>query len=216
MQTESSAIQFHRVVSAAEPAFYGLLSIYEEALPASERKSSAKLAAMVERSDYSILTASINNSVVAFSISLRFANSDGSLLEYMAVETHLRGRGIGQRLFRGTVMLDELADRYLLIEVDSDKRPGDSQLKNARRKSFYKKLGCREIEHLAYVMPPVASSAPPPMNLLVYRRFLPSVIEKTRLRSWLSECYSQVYGASANSPVIESMLSDLPDGIRLI
>jgi len=171
---------------------------------------------MVESDDYEFLVALDGHDVQAFSIVKRFSDADGCLLEYMAVERPLRGRGVGGRLFRAACTTPAIVTRHVLLEVESEGEEGLERTVRARRKAFYRALGCREVSGLAYLMPSVAVSRPPPMNVLIYRATLPPVIEKPRLRRWLECIYSEVYQAPADDPRIASMLGPLPDRITLL
>src|ERR1700686_1158430 len=122
-QPEIIPLQIHRVASVAEPEFDALVRIYTEAHPESERRGLDRLSHMLEQPEYFFLTASRGDSVVGFSISICFADSDAALLEYMAVAEGQRNHGIGQVLFKETVKFQTISERYVLIEVDSDKSP---------------------------------------------------------------------------------------------
>lgn len=213
----SCALNLHRIHSAEESEFSGLVSIYRASLPISEQKSIESLAAMVESLGYIFLAAKQNDAVIGFSITRCFTNSDACLLEYMAISQHHRGRGVGAYLFAQTVQQQEVAERYVLVEVDSNKAPAPPSSDESRRKMFYRRLGCREIAGLSYIMPPVlATQLPPAMELLVYKRTLPASVKKSRFRQWLQCCYAQVYQQPAEDPRIDAMLKELPDDIRLV
>jgi GNAT superfamily N-acetyltransferase len=209
-------VHFERLRDCTTPHFEALLRIYREAIPEGERKQDAKLRAMVESDDYEFLVALDGHEAQAFSIVKRFSDADGCLLEYMAVDRPLRGRGVGGRLFRAACTTPAVATRHVLVEVESEGDEGLDRTVRARRKAFYRSLGCREVSGLAYVMPPVAASRPPAMNILIYNATLPPAIEKPRLRGWLECIYSEVYQVPPDDPRIASMLAALPDRITLL
>jgi len=204
------------VLSKEEPEFGELLRIYMEAHPIGELKPPALLARMIERPEYFFLALMDGDSVAGFAISICFFDSDAALLEYMAVDAPHRNRGLGASLFKQTAKFECIAERCLLVEVDSDKSPSSDHEDRIRRKSFYRRLGCREIEGLSYRMPQVSSAIPPPMDILVYRDSLPASVEKSSVRRWLENCYSEVYQAPPGDPRIDSMLEHLPPDVRLI
>ncbi|HEY3706594.1 MAG TPA: GNAT family N-acetyltransferase [Terracidiphilus sp.] len=206
----------HRVRSAGEPAFDGLLRVYTAAHPASERKSADALRKMMERPEYLFLVVEDSDVVVGFAIAIALRGCDAALLEYLAVDAERRGKGIGRLLFRAIAGWPEAQQRFLLIEVDSSLAPSQDQIDRARRKEFYRRQGCREISALAYLMPPVSSAQPPAMDMLLYRRELPDAVDKECLRGWLAACYEQVYGVPKEDERIEAMLNDLPATIRLV
>src|SRR5581483_317789 len=209
-----SGMKIHRVGSVDEPAYQELLRIYRGSQPLSELKSPDHLARMIERPEYYFLAALHNEVVVGYSISTCLPGSDASLLEYMAVTPELRCHGLGQQLFKETAAFGPIANRVLMIEVDSEKSPSADHVDRVRRKSFYRRLGCLEIEHLAYIMPPVSNTPPPPMDMLVYAIELPGCLEKSRLQAWLQSCYRQVYEQPGDDPRIQLMIANLPENVR--
>jgi ribosomal protein S18 acetylase RimI-like enzyme len=209
-------LKVRRVNSVCDPAFEGLMRIYLDSHPQCERKSPALLSTMIEDPGYFFLAAADQNAVVGFTIVRAFSDSDAALLEYMAVAHDHRNHGIGQYLFAETAKFDVVSSRFLLAEVDSDKTAAADQKARTRRKAFYRGLGCREIDQLRYIMPPVSTEAPPEMDVLVYKRDLPESIERARIRQWLVQSYIDVYGMSANDPRIEIMTCGLCRDVRLI
>ena len=205
-----------RLLSSFEPEFEGLLRIYFEAHPEGELKPASALARMVERPEYFFLVLMRGAAVAGFSISICFRGSDAALLEYMAVAAEQRNLGLGGLLFKETIECGAIAQRFLLVEVDSDKAASGNRADLVRRKNFYRKLGCREIEGLVYIMPRVSSALPPPLDMLVYKSALPQAIDKIRIRAWLEDCYSQVYQAPPDDRRIGLMLEPLPGSTRLI
>jgi GNAT superfamily N-acetyltransferase len=213
---EANAMNVHRVRSAGEPAFDGLLRIYIASHAASERKSIDTLRKMIERPEYLFLAVDDAGVIVGFAIAIALTGCDAALLEYMAVDADRRGRGIGQVLFRAIAGWPEARERFLLVEVESTHVPSLDATDRARRVAFYRRLGCRQIDGLAYIMPPVSADHPPLMDMLVYRDELPGTIEKAQLRGWLGACYGQVYGVAEDDPRIGTMLEGLPEKIGLI
>jgi ribosomal protein S18 acetylase RimI-like enzyme len=204
-------LKIRRVNAVTGPEFAEVVRIYTEAHPESERKSIEWISSMVERPEYLFLAAMQERSVVGFAILLCFCNSDACLLEYMAVSHDRRNMGIGKFLFEESIKLRGISDRYLLAEVDAEK----TQLA-MRRKIFYRRLGCKEVDGLSYILPPVSVALPPEMNLMVYSRDLPESIERAHLRRWLVSCYAEAYELPANDARIETMLEALPADLRLL
>lgn len=205
-----------RLHSSADPDFAALGRIYADSFPEGERKSIAKLSGMIEDPAYHFLTISESDVVLGYSIAACLQDCDACLLEYMSVDRAHRGKGIGQFLFGHTARSNQLADRILLIEVESDKKDSADRAIRTRRKAFYRRLGCREIPFLNYLMPKVSTGTLPSMDWMVYRGSLPRTIAKAKLRQWLQSCYTQVYSQASDDPRIESMLHGLPDDLPLI
>jgi ribosomal protein S18 acetylase RimI-like enzyme len=211
---ESSSLAIHRVTTPDAPDFHALVAIYTAAHPPSERKPVTHLAAMIQRPGYLFQVVTLEQKVVGFAIVLLFPQSDACLLEYMAIAPEHQAHGLGQFLFKHLAALPEIANRYLLAEVDSDKIPGHPD--RTRRKNFYRRLGAREVGGLDYIMPPVSSSTPPPMDIMVYRHDLPQQIPNSELRAWLQSIYVNVYAQQPNDPRIDKMIQHLPENLPLI
>lgn len=189
-----------------------LTAIYEEAIPASERKSEAQIAAMTRDPRYRFLAACAAGRLVGFAIVYLFRGESLSLLEYMAVDRARRSRGIGGQLFRAALGVGD-PDKPMLLEVDSEREPSDDQAQREKRKRFYRRLGCREIAGLTYILP--MGDRPPRMNLLVHdpRR---DRIDCATAAQWLTLLYGEVYGCPASDPRIAAMVAGLPETLELI
>jgi GNAT superfamily N-acetyltransferase len=211
-----SSLKLRRLRWSDAADFDSLQQIYKEAFPGSERKAPSRLAMMIRCPEYIFLAALLEGTLVGFAIMIAFENSSAGLLEYFAVKHELRGHGLGQRIFELAVGERQISDRFLLIEVESDKLPSPHQQISARRKNFYRRLGCKEIERLNYLMPQVSEAVPPPMDLMVYKSALPKSIQRSAVENWLKDCYVQVYDQSATDDRIEAMLKNLPDNLQLI
>jgi hypothetical protein len=78
-----------------------------------------------------------------------------------------------------------------------------------RRKTFYRRLGCRQLEGLGYILPLPGEGDPPLMDLLIYRDPAPDVIATDAVRRWLEAIYAEVYDRNSDDPRVDSMLSSL-------
>jgi hypothetical protein len=54
------------------------------------------------------------------------------------------------------------------------------------------------------------------MDMLVYRRQIPDLVETSRVHAWLEACYSQVYGLPADDERIHTMMQEMPATTHLI
>ncbi|HXT70564.1 MAG TPA: GNAT family N-acetyltransferase [Vicinamibacterales bacterium] len=208
-------VEIERLQTGMQAEFDGLLRIYHDAIPESERKSNEALARMLQQHDYEFRIAKLNDSVSGFSIVKCFTDDESCLLEYMAVDRAVRSKGIGRALFRAACSSSMTSSRYVLLEVESEARSAAGHEVRRRRKQFYRNLGCREVAGLSYLMPSVTGQPPPEMNTLVYRERLPATISKIQLRGWLECIYREVYQRSSDDPAIGLMVADLPENVEL-
>ena len=197
---------------AAPEDLGALIALYETAFLPSERKPSVTVRAMAAHSDYRVRVARVSGAFAGFAILFRFPGGDLALLEYMAVELARRAGGIGQALFRDAVAC-LAAEEVLIIEVEADAEPGADQADRARRKGFYRRLDCLEVEGLDYRVP--LPGDPPLMNLLVWRP-PPAPLDRATLTAWLTRLYRDGYHAPADDLRLNGMLAALPARSRLI
>lgn len=151
--------------------------------------------------------------MIAFAILFLSPGEPFALLEYMATDLRWRSRGVGAALFN--MSLAELGARTILVEVDSDREASADSAIRSRRKDFYRKLGCRQVAELGYVMPMVAGIQPPKMDLLLRPGSDSGPIAKATLRAWLEEIYAAVYGQVLPDSRIDAMLERVADRVAL-
>lgn len=199
---------------ADTPAFEQFFTIYAASLPVREQKSRQEIASLLTRPDYVILVLEEAGDVVAFSVLYRSSTEPFCLLEYMATQPGLRNSGRGAVIFRAG--LDAMPGRSMVVEVDSDREAAPDRALRIRRKTFYRRLGCLQVEGLNYEMPLPGEGRPPEMDLLVQPNGRDTPIALSQLRAWLSDIYSQVYAQAPNDPRIEAMLAELPKEIHLV
>jgi GNAT superfamily N-acetyltransferase len=208
---------FKSLISCRDPSFDEFFTIYKESLPQREQKSKAQISHMITRPDYKTLLLQKNNQTIGFSI-LFFPGKSFCLLEYMAIDKDYRGRGLGTELFHRTfdnISFDQ-KNIYCLIEVDSDRSPGDlKEIKS--RIQFYRRLGCLRIDGLSYILPLPSDGPPLQMDFMLY---LPAgikkpTISKHQLKHWLQLIYDKVYNCLPDDPRINQMLCSLPDPLKL-
>jgi GNAT superfamily N-acetyltransferase len=183
-----------------------LLAIYQEAIPARERKPAAELRAMAVSPCQHLLLARDGDAAVGFLV--MFLGKRARLLEYMAVEPRRRGLGLGAALFRRAQAA--AGPRPLLVEVEAERDPAPGADLRRRRIDFYRRLGCRRIAGLDYILPLPGDGAPPAMDLLV-TGIDANLLTRPLLATWLAEIYAGVYRLGPEDPRLEAMISALPD-----
>ena len=125
-----------------------------------------------------------------------------------------RGSGLGARLYVTARDAAEARERPLLIEVDSEREACPDRDVRLRRKQFYRRLGARQVQGLAYDLPLETGHVPPALDVLI-DRWSDGSVSKSALSDWLSEIYAGVYGQAADDPRIAAMLRPLPEEITI-
>jgi GNAT superfamily N-acetyltransferase len=187
------ALSFSRVTDPAAPEMDALLAIYEQAIPAAERKSESAVRAMATSQDH-VVEVAVDTSGVA-GCSLLYVGRGLSLLEYLAVDANRRGSGVGAALFQRAASVAP----PLLIEVESDREEVPDQALRARRIAFYRRLGCRRLDGLSFVLPLPGAEPALLLDLLV-TGWVDPTISRSLLRKWLTAVYVGVYGCKSDDP----------------
>jgi ribosomal protein S18 acetylase RimI-like enzyme len=190
-----------------------LIEIYQEAIDPSEQKRPAEIAAMLTDPRYVLIVSRTGGAVSGFAISFFPDGADFWLLEYMAVSSSMRGRRVGEAIFHETYRygLERDQTRIMVLEVD---QPGSSTNPNNdthARFRFYRRVGCRRVAGLDYILPLDTEDTPPAMMLLTYRVPAVEAVTKIQVRHWLTRLFVDVYRKTASDPRLDVMLSPLGD-----
>ncbi len=207
MEAITPGAEFVEVRDPNGADFEQFFLIYEEALPESERKSRAQVAELVTRRDYHVVVMKSGERVLSFLIVFMSLGQDVGLLEYMATAREARNQGLGADMFKKAT---EIAGaRPMLVEVDSDREDSPDREIRRRRKNFYLRAGCQQIEGLDYLMPRVDGSQPPVMDLLYSWKECSTPPSYDLIRGWIETVYAEVYQRPTDDPAIEWMMSSL-------
>lgn len=191
-------------------AFAQAYAIYADAIELTEQRTEEQFRKLRLRPDYRFLVAKRGDVIVGVSVSYVPSEDYFWLFEYAAVAPWARGSGVGVLLFDAS---RELAgtQRVALIEVDAD-RGEEAQ---SRRLNFYRRLECRRLGGLSYVLPLEAFGTPPPMWLLALAPPETKTMDVTLVERWLRAIYEDVYGIRLDDPRLARMIDPLPDRVPL-
>ncbi|WP_106513030.1 GNAT family N-acetyltransferase [Allosphingosinicella deserti] len=204
------APSFVEIRDPGDSRFDAMIALYEAAIPERERKSIAAVRAMIASPKHRVVIACRGGSVEGFF--LLYVGARIALLEYLATEARLRGRGLGAHLYAQARRA--AGDRPLIVEVESDREDCADRPLRARRILFYRRLGCRRVADLDFILPLPGSGAPPRLDLLV-DQVPDDHVERAQFETWLREMYDGVYGCQADDPRLRKMISGLRDPVRL-
>lgn len=190
-----------------------LIKIYQEAIDPSEQKRPAEIAAMLADPRYVLMVSRTGGAVSGFAISFFPDDADFWLLEYMAVASSMRGQRVGEAIFHETYHygLERDPARIMVLEVDQPGSSTNPANDTHARFRFYRRVGCRRVGGLDYILPLDTGGTPPPMMLLTYRVPAIEAVTKIQVRHWLTRLFVDVYRKSASDPRINAMLSPLGD-----
>ena len=221
-------MKLEQLTSSEGESFRQLYAIYAASIAAREQKGESWIAAMISQPAYRVWVAKADGLVRGFSILFLPAGGGFALLEYMAVAPDRRNHGTGAELFRQTVeqaVTPEGRRLPVVLEVDSDREASSDRAMRTRREQFYRRLGCRRIAGLRYLMPLAGAGAPPEMDLFVYPaeplgdpaagQVAPSQVPRSEVTRWLESIYRDVYHCAPDDPRLPQMVATLPDPVPL-
>jgi ribosomal protein S18 acetylase RimI-like enzyme len=201
---------FHILDDPRDPRFEPLIVLYEAAIPARERKPEEAVRAMATSPVHRVGILAEGSALLGFF--LLYVGESLALLEYLAVHAQRRSAGLGASLYAHARA--SAAGLPLLVEVDSDREAAPDRALRARRIAFYRRLGCRRLKGLDFILPLPGDGAPPELDLLV------DGVEGRRVDAdcaalWLGEIYVGVYGCGGDDPRLRAMIARLPNVVEL-
>ncbi len=170
---------------------------------------------MATHPSYWVILAYLDGAVVGFSALYVFDEPPFALLEYMAVDEAVRGRGLGSMLFREStrVSIQQEQRTPVVLEVDSDREESPDRETRLQRLKFYRRLGCLRVDGLDYILPLETGEKPPLIDFLVWREDDRNHIEKAIVEEYLRQIYVDVYGCGSDDKRIAKMffsVSEMP------
>jgi ribosomal protein S18 acetylase RimI-like enzyme len=114
------------------------------------------------------------------------------LLDYLAVEEDLRGKGYGSELLHFVRTKCWQQDAFLLVEAENPDF-GGNQIDRIRRIHFYQRNGGCLIPKINYLLPPLDNTLPTEMKLIVFSQKNCLELSKDQLTKLLGALYEQLY-----------------------
>lgn len=205
-------IRIQQIAPDDTPLLDAAVALYRDSIEKSEQRPEPVLRALINRPDYRFLAARLDEELVGVAVSWAPEDADFWLFEYVAVAERLRGNNIGANLFVASRLMAG-QERIALVEVDAF----TGEEIQAKRLAFYRRLGCRRLAGLDYILPLNAFGAPPPMWLLALAQEedLASV-SVMEVEDWLRRIYSEVYLKPLDDARLARMIDPLPDDVELV
>lgn len=205
-------IRIEAIAPDNAPLLDAAFALYRDSIEQSEQRPEPVFRALIRRPDYIFLGALLDGELIGIAVSWVPDNADFWLFEYAAVAERLRGNNVGANLFFASRLMAG-QERCALVEVDAF--TGTEM--QAKRLAFYRRLGCRRLAGLDYILPLDAFGTPPPMWLLA----LPSPADQPSIsvfqaENWLRGIYAGAYGKQLDDPRLATMIDPLPDDVEFV
>jgi len=193
----------------------GFTRIYEESFPASERTPTDEILAGITHGSRVCLLAETDDVTIGFAIVLPLQRVHVHYLEYFAVESNLRDRGIGTRLLQGLVqhlVSADSASRGLVLEVEPPQHAtGAERALRTRRLDFYLRSHVTVVSGApAYRAPSFTGTGTLPFLLMwLGLNGGPASLEGPLLRHCVSAILVEGYGLASDNPLVGDVVTGL-------
>ncbi len=159
--------------------FKMIWKIYNDSFPDDEIRNIAQQMKLMNNPLYHLEPYYADTTLAGFIASWKF--STFTFIEHLAIDSHLRGRGLGSLL-----MIDFMNKNKcpIILEVEPPQFP----LQN-RRIEFYKNLGFH-INHYDYYQPPLSADK---NSVLLFLMSYPDPIDKNSFYKYKKTIYTKVY-----------------------
>jgi GNAT superfamily N-acetyltransferase len=177
-------------------------SVYESSFPPEQRRPFETLLREVEEGTRTLWLA---ERVRGFALTVDLKTIENDVyLDYLAVDSTWRSRGIGSRLLHD---VHAMVDRPLIFEVE---RPESSPcVEGERRVAFYHRNGASELRCSGYLSPSITGDGAFPMMLFAMPQRRASLAAGFRLEQLISEIWVEIYGRDPRDPTLLRILGTL-------
>ena len=189
-------------------------AIYLASFPAAEREPFATIVQGVQAGSRWLCCARVGGRVVGFALISPLPRARVALLDFLATEAAIRGRGVGRKVVE-TVAQHLRGDPEMLamlIEAETDAigSPEERHLK-ARRIGFYQRLGAIPVVAVTdYRLPNMAGGDSVAMRLLWLPLTASAAVPRgAELRQLLVTIYADGYGRGIDDPLVQMVLSSI-------
>jgi GNAT superfamily N-acetyltransferase len=210
-------MQLVRVTDQSSRRYAEAIAILHEAIAPEAQLPEQRFHDLLFSGRYRLFAFAENDEVlgmalVYFSEQLRFA-----WLDYFAIRSDMRGRGLGSDLFRGIVQMaieQSPQAHWLLFEVD-DEYQDDPQREAVckRRVEFYRRLGARVLENVPYKFPS-AFAEPIRMQLMAYQLRSDARLSPDDLSQIVKEVFSNIHGRGDEDDLLRWFQQNLPENLE--
>lgn len=207
-----------RAMEPSSHLFVASLAILTQSIPGEEQLPTHHLAKLLAGDDYRLYAYHSNAEVYACALVYLPAGNDFAWLDYMAVRSDMRDRGIGSKLFQGVVSVargERLAAEWLLLEVDDDRDDSEEMRQtNRMRIRFYRRVGAQLLSNVPYRFPsPTGPSVP--MRLMAYQLRQGAELSPQYVRRVIASVFSDIHRRDMSDPLLAWILNHAPSTLVL-
>jgi GNAT superfamily N-acetyltransferase len=208
------------IVDFDSPEFEQCIKIYKSSFPLNETRAVERVVTMLKDDlNYHLFISKKNNSVVGMSLMYIFKSLKIGLLDYMAIISTYRGRGIGKELFKFTFdkfcsLINNGIGLLMEIQIEEVNDPEENAIRKNRIR-FYTRLGAKLLEGVNYLLPQFQNGIMPENMYLMIRPIedIP-YLSKVSVVGYICAIYSSMYQNHCNN-LLAKVSQNLPSRIML-
>lgn len=211
---EDSCAKFEEINDISSAEFQAAMKIYTTSFPENERRPFASIEAIILSGKARLIIGCMDNQVVLMALLYPVTGTTFMLVDYLAIAEEYRGRGLGQKFIKDLFnTIDGTEFQYLLVEIENPYMDRDEV--KARRARFYRRLGLKELVGLRYLLPPLKGTTPTEMILMVLSRVDGDYLDGQWIRDIIVRIFGELYHRGVDDEILASILSGVPDQIKL-
>lgn len=208
-----SELIFQQINDINDIYFNDAVNIYEKSFPANEKQSLSLIIKRIKDTTSVLFVGLFNEKVVCMAMLWDFKDSEFTLLDYLAVDEHLRNKKIGTFFFRFLKENSNGKGKYIIIESEDYKFGSDNEIKK-KRINFYLKNGSYVLDDIHYIMPSLNDSNPTEMILMICPKYKIDRINVKCIEKLIKQLYLDLYNRPSNDKLLCSIIENLPTYIK--
>jgi acetyltransferase (GNAT) family protein len=159
------------------------------------------------------------NTVVGFSLLYLFNELNAAFLDFIAIDTTYRDRGLGSNLLRFTLNESKLfvANSIgMIFEIERERMTEHDKNKFIQsRVKFYRTFGTKTFDNVHYMLPNLHRGNPQDMDLMIIPNRELAYLEKSFVIRIIESVYRTIYHYLDDSNLLDLTTKGLPQKISL-
>jgi|ERR1043165_1372523 GNAT superfamily N-acetyltransferase len=207
--------QFLEIGDPEDAKFAQAMDIYSRAFPQSERHPVEVIKERVCQGLNELFVATIENEVVFMALLWPLKDTEFILLDYMATKDTHQNQGIASAFMNEMRQVLKAKSKYFIMEVENSEY-GSNKEERARRISFYKRIGAKEMRDVRYVLPGLDGGTPTEMCLMVYPDYELEVLPGSIVKDLVVRIYRELYGRGTEDPLLLTFFNSIRDQVEMV
>lgn len=194
--------------------------IYMDSFPASQIRPTRMIIRMLEADpNYHLFVARQSETVVGFTLVYAFNDLRAVFLDFMAIDSVHRNRGVGSKLFKYVIneskrLLMNSIGLIFEVERESTMEQNGDRFRD-RRILFYRRHGAKAFNNVHYMLPELHGKKPQDMYLMIIPNWDLAYLEKGFVFRAINSIYLTIYHYYDDMNLLDLTIDSLPPKIML-